>query len=229
MSEPLLEIRGLVKSYGSLVVLDGASMEIREGSTLALVGTSGAGKSTLARIAVRLEEADAGEIRFEGEDVRRLSGPQLLPFRARVQLVFQDGAATLNPRLNAMQLLTEPLEIQQIGSRAARRARVLECLEQVGLTTAVSRRCPGEFSGGQRQRLVLARALVLRPSLLILDEALTGLDLSVRAQIVNLMAGLQERHGLTYLHITHDLALAERIADRILTIQRGRIFERGAA
>lgn len=227
--EPLIETRGLYRRYGGVVAVDRVSFSIAEGSIVALVGPSGSGKSTLARMLVRLEEPDGGEIRFEGGDVLRLKGPALLGFRERVQLVFQDAAATLNPRMPAQEIVAEPLEIRSQGTKIERRRRAIDLMEQVGIRARDAGRFPDEFSGGQRQRLALARALALRPRLLILDEALSGLDLSVRAQIVNLLADLQEARGLTYLHITHDLALAERMADRIAVMDHGRVSERGAA
>ncbi len=207
-----VSVRGLIKNYGAVRALDGVDLTIAVGGTTALAGQSGSGKSTLARCLARLERPDAGEI----------TGTE------SVQLVFQDAAGSLNPRMRAAEIVAEPLAIRGIP-RAERRRRALELMAQCGLSPDSAERFPFEFSGGQRQRLAIARALTLEPELLILDEALSGLDLSIQAQISNLLADLQEARGLTYLHITHDLTLARRVADHIAVMHRGRITECGSA
>ena len=207
------EVRGLIKNYGAVRALDGVDLSIAPGSTTALVGQSGSGKSTLARCLARLEQPDAGEI------ISPAGG---------VQLVFQDAAGSLNPRMRAAEIVAEPLAIRGCP-RAERRRRALELMAQCGLPPDSAERLPLEFSGGQRQRLAIARALTLEPALLILDEALTGLDLSIQAQILNLLADLQDARGLTYLHITHDLSLALRMAGQIAVMHRGRIVESAPA
>lgn len=218
--EPLVRVRGLRKRYTlrggrhAVDALVGVDLDIAAGTTLALAGDSGCGKSTLARCLARLEEADAGEIRYDGADAR--------PFCEQVQLVFQDAAGSLNPAMRAAEIVAEPLAVRR---RRDARARAVELMEQVGLPSCRARALPREFSGGQRQRLALARALALEPRFLILDEALSGLDLSVQGQIANLLLDLQRARGLTYLFITHDAALASCLADQIAVMRRGRIEE----
>ena len=204
-----VEARGLIKNYGAIRALDGVDLSIAPGITTALVGQSGSGKSTLARCLARLEQPDAGEI---------------ISTAGAVQLVFQDAAGSLNPRMRAADIVAEPLAIRGVP-RAERRRRALDLMAQTGLSPDSAERLPFEFSGGQRQRLAIARALTLEPALLILDEALSGLDLSIQAQILNLLADLH----LTCLHITHDLSLALRIAGHIAVMHRGRIVESSPA
>ncbi len=206
--------------------LDNVDLILHRGSTLALVGESGSGKSTLARCLARLEEPTSGEIWYQGSNLLSLSAAELRAVRKEIQLIFQDPAAALNPRLTAAEIIAEPLLIQRWGSRRRRGERALELMEQVGLAPQWARRRPAEFSGGQRQRLAIARALALEPKLLILDEALSALDLSVQAQIVNVLLELQAARGLTYLYITHDLSLAGRLADEVAVMLRGKIVER---
>jgi ABC-type glutathione transport system ATPase component len=215
--EPIACARGLVKRYtgrrGTVVTaLDGVDFDIAAGSAVALVGESGSGKSTLARCLAGFETPDAGEIRLH----------------ASVQMVFQDAAGTLNPGMRAAGIVAEPLAVQKRGSARERRLRALELMQQVGLAPGAADRRPREFSGGQRQRLAIARALAAAPRLLILDEALSGLDASIQAQIANLLAGLQARLGLSYLFITHDLALACAVAGEIAVMDAGRIVERAS-
>jgi peptide/nickel transport system ATP-binding protein len=205
----MVRVRGLSKRYRGVQALDNVGLEIREGAALALVGPSGSGKSTLARCLAGFDRPDAGEIRIGGE----------------VQLVFQDAAGTLNPRFSAAGIVAEPLRIRRTGAAGEQRRRALDLMEQVGLPAEWADRRPGEFSGGQRQRLAIARALAASPHFLVLDEALSGLDLSVQAQIINLLYELQQRHGLTSLHITHDSSVARSIADEILVLRGGRIGE----
>jgi peptide/nickel transport system ATP-binding protein len=235
---PLVRARGLTKRYqrrrgprGERAVdaLVGVDITLARGATVALVGQSGSGKSTLARCLVRLEEPTSGTIEFEGTDVRALSGAGLRAFRERVQLVLQDAAAALSPRLRAAEIVSEPLEILGRGTRAERRRGAQELMETVGLPAALLDRRPLELSGGQRQRLALARALAVAPRLLILDEAFSGLDASIQAQMAALLADLQRQRGLTYLLISHDLALMSVLAEEVAIMFEGRIVERQEA
>jgi peptide/nickel transport system ATP-binding protein len=203
--------------------------EIPLGKTLALVGSSGSGKSTVARCVTRLERPDAGEIWLGDTEMSRLGYSELLPFRSQVQLIFQDVVTSMNPGFSAAQVIEEPLLIQGRGSKHERRTVVQELMEQVGLRANSADRPVMEFSGGQRQRVAIARALTLQPKLLVLDEALSGLDLSTEAQICNLLLDLQGAHSLTYLFISHDLPLMARLADSIAVISAGRIVEHGPA
>ena len=233
---PLVHVEDLYKSYvqrrwlarQQFVVraLDGVHLTIRAGTTLALVGESGSGKSTLARCLVRVEEPDSGRIWFDGKDLLLLDQEELRAARRKIQLIFQDPSAALNPRLRASEIVAEPLAVHQMGDRRERRERSLALMEQVSLSPQWARRSPAEFSGGQRQRLAIARALALEPKLLILDEALSALDLSIQAQIVNLLLELQASRALTYLYITHDLSLIGHLADEVAVMHHGRIVER---
>ena len=230
---PLLQVGDLTKTYAGrrrrepVQALAGVDLEIETGRDLALVGQSGCGKSTLARCVVRLEEPTSGEIRFEGADGRALRGRRLLAFRERVQLILQDSATALDPRMSALDIVSEPLDVLGRGGRRDRRRRALELMETVGIPSGWAGRRPRELSGGQRQRLAIARALTLAPRLLILDEAFSGLDVSIQAQIAGLLGELKARHGLTYLYISHDLALMGALADEIVIMFEGRIVERG--
>jgi ABC-type glutathione transport system ATPase component len=238
MGDELLTARGLSKSYRrrsgpvssghAVQALEHVDLTIETGSTLAIVGESGGGKSTLARCLALLEEPDAGEIRFLGRDVLGLTPRELRRVRRQIQLVFQDPATSLNPRLSAAEIVEEPLRIVGSGGKAEWRRRALQLMETVGLLPAWSARRPLELSGGQRQRLAIARALALEPKLLVLDEALSGLDVLVQAQIVNLLLELQAQRALTYLHVSHDLGLVGRIADFVAVLYRGRIVEHGS-
>ncbi len=234
---PFLRVCGLYKHYvrrGGLwrkrmliEAVHGIDFEISAGTTLALVGSSGSGKSTVARCVARLERPDAGQIYLGGKDISQLESHNLREFRSEMQMIFQDAATSMNPRFSAAQIIEEPLLIQQRGSRAARRSRVKELMSEVGLSPNTADRLLMEFSGGQRQRLAIARALALQPKLLVLDEALSGLDLSTEAQIINLLLELQAAHSLTYLFISHDLPLVARLADTIAVISAGKIVEQG--
>ena len=239
---PLLEAIDLSKSYpsasGGALVVDRVSLRIARGETLGVVGESGSGKSTVARMVLGLVEPTAGEVRFDGETVATARGSRLRWMRRRMQPVFQDPFAALNPRMRVEQILTEPFLIHAslAGSEAhlprgrkAQRTRVDELLKSVGLDDSALRRYPHEFSGGQRQRINIARALALRPELLVLDEPVSALDVSVGAQIVNLLRNLQREHGMAYLFITHSMPLVRYLADRILVMQRGRVVEEGEA
>ena len=207
----------------------GVSLTLEAGTTLGLAGTSGCGKSTVARCVSRIECPDEGEILFAGRDLARLSFRELRPLRPALQMIFQDAATAMNPRFSAAEIIAEPLLIQGMGNAEERAARVREAMREVGLPAEWADRPAHEFSGGQRQRLTLARALVLKPKLLILDEPLTGLDVSTRAQIANLLLDLQAAHGIAYLFISHDLPLLSHLADRIAVMSDGRLVEEGPA
>lgn len=208
--------------------VDGVDLEIRQGQTLALVGPSGSGKSTLARCVLRLEAPTSGQIWFDGVDIVALGRNQLRKLRPRMQLVFQDAARAMNPRLPAADIVAEPLRIQKRGTLAEQRHRAVELMERVGLSEDMADRSPLEMSGGQRQRLAIARALALAPQLIVLDEALSALDRIVQAQIANLLLELQRELHLTYLLIAHDLNLADHLADEIAVMSSGRIVARAA-
>jgi ABC-type glutathione transport system ATPase component len=239
--QTLLRVRGLCKKYvrGGMwrkrvpvAALSGADFEIQRGETLALVGDSGSGKSTVARCVTRLERPDSGQILIHGKDIAQLHARELLPFRSGIQMVFQDAVTSMNPRFSALEVVEEPLliyrETGQPGrNRQSRRDFVSALMVEVGLSPDWMHRSILHFSGGQRQRLALARALALRPQLLVLDEALSGLDVSTQAQIANLLLDLQAAHSLTYLLISHDLSLVARLADVIGVMSGGRTVEVG--
>ncbi len=234
-AEPLLCVTGLTKVYHrasssgrrqAVTALDRVDLAIPAGSTLALVGRSAAGKSTLARCVALLERPSAGEIQIDGVAVSKLDRRQRAALRPRVQMIFQDPAAALNPRLPAVEAVAEPLRIRRWADRRARRRRALEWMAEVGLASELAARSSLELSGGQRQRLVIARALAAEPRLLILDEGLASLDLSLKARVVNLLVDLQARFDLSYLLISHDLRTAAHLADRVAVLDHGRIVER---
>ncbi len=234
----VLEVSGLAKHFTTRAgpfsrapppvrAVDGVSFGVAPGETLALVGESGCGKSTTARLALRLIEPTGGIVRFEGADITGLGGAALRAVRRRMQMVFQDPFSSLDPRMSVHDILAEPLVVHRIGDAAARRARVAELLELVGLAPYHAARYPHEFSGGQRQRIGIARALALEPALVVLDEPVSALDVSIQAQVVNLLADLQARLGLSYLFIAHDLAVVKHVADRVAVMYLGRIVEIG--
>jgi len=235
VSAPLLAGRDLVKHFpvrdwlgrrtAAVRAVDGVSVEVLRGETLGLVGESGCGKSTLGRVLLRLIEADEGEIRFEGRDVRALPSTALRHLRAEMQMVFQDPYASLNPRMTVGDALAEPMALHGVGDAAARRARVGELLRTVGLRVQHARRYPHEFSGGQRQRIGIARALAATPKLLVCDEPVSALDVSIQAQIINLLRALKARFGLSLVFIAHDLAVVRHVADRIAVMYLGKIVE----
>ncbi|MEP6918184.1 MAG: ATP-binding cassette domain-containing protein [Acidobacteriota bacterium] len=234
----LLEVRDLVKEFSrsrglfsrpSVVrAVDGVSFTIEQGETFGLVGESGSGKTTTGRCILRLIEPTAGQVRFKDEDVLRFSRKRLRQARRDMQIVFQDPYSSLNPRMRVGAIVEEPLIIHRVGAKAERRARVAELFELVGLDPSQLSRYPHQFSGGQRQRIGLARALALNPSLVVADEPVSALDVSVQAQVINLLMDLQERLKLTYLFIAHDLRLVRHICSRVAVMYLGRIVEMGA-
>lgn len=219
MAEPLLKADDLILRYGDTTALDGVSLAIERGETLALVGPSGSGKSTLARAVLRLHPLESGAMRFEGGDWLALNGAELRKARARMQMVFQDPLSAFNPRASVHDLLREPLRIHRL------KRDIASLLQTVGLDPALARRGVHEISGGQRQRVAIARALATKPSLVVLDEAVSALDVTVRSAILNLLRDLQKTERTAYLFITHDLAVAAQMADRIAVMERGRIVE----
>lgn len=235
MTEALLTLRNLHKHFhlpGPLFgerpllrAVDGVDLEVNKGETLGLVGESGCGKSTLARTIIRLHEPTSGSIVFDGEDVARAGERHLASFRRRVQMIFQDPYASLNPRMSVGELIAEPLDIAGMGTPATRRRKVAELIDRVGLPADSAVRFAHEFSGGQRQRIGIARAIALEPDLVICDEPISALDVSVQAQVVNMLEDLQADLGLTYLFITHDLSMVRHISDRIGVMYLGRIVE----
>ena len=212
-----------------LTAVDRVSLSVGRGETLGLVGESGSGKTTCGRLIARLEEADSGRIRFDGEDWLALSGQALRRRRRDLQVVFQDPQTSLNPRMTCGDQIAEPLRVQGLATRREMRGRVEELLAEVGLSAESASRFPSEFSGGQRQRIAIARALASRPKFLVCDEPISSLDVSVAAQVMNLLLDLRERNGLSYLFISHDLAAVERISHRIAVMYLGRIVEEGPA
>ena len=232
---PLLDVRGLVKEFSARATLfgrrppvravDDVSFTIDAGETFGLVGESGSGKTTTGRCVLRLVEPTAGEITFKGTDVRGLNAAELGRARRHFQIVFQDPYSSLNPRMRVGQIVEEPLVIHRLGNARDRAEKVRALFELVGLDPSAAAKYPHEFSGGQRQRIGLARALALEPSLVVADEPVSALDVSVQAQVINLLLDLQERLGLTYLFIAHDLRLVRQVCSRVAVMYRGRIVE----
>jgi oligopeptide/dipeptide ABC transporter ATP-binding protein len=234
---PILAVTGLVKHYesGGLLqrrrppvrAVDGVSFEIGRGETLALVGESGCGKSSVGRTILRLQEPTSGSVRFEGQDVFALGREPLRRLRRRMQIIFQDPYSSLNPRMTVGEAVAEGIRIHRLARGAEIGRRVAALLEEVGLDPGYARRYPHEFSGGQRQRIGIARALAVEPAFIVCDEPVSALDVSVQAQVINLLHDLQERRGLSYLFIAHDLAVVRQIAQRIAVMYLGKIVETG--
>ena len=233
---PVIEVAGLKKhfavkkgllrrSIGQVLAVDGVSFTIPAGETLSLVGESGCGKSTVARTVLRLIEPTAGTIRLNGHDITHLGKTELRPHRREMQIIFQDPFSSLNPRMSAGDIVGEPLWVHRIGDDGERRERVATLFEQVGLRPAQMQAFPHEFSGGQRQRICIARALALNPKLIIADEPVSALDVSIRAQVINLMMDLQQQKRLSYLFISHDIAIVEHISHRVAVMYLGKIVE----
>jgi oligopeptide transport system ATP-binding protein len=240
-SEPLLEVEDLVKHFpikrGLLIdrevdrvrAVDEVSFSVGRGETLGLVGESGSGKSTLCRTVLQLLKPTSGSVRFEGREIAGFSRRRMRPLRSEMQMIFQDPYASLNPRRRIGQIVGNPLRLQGDASGAELRRRVQELLERVGLSAEHYERYPHEFSGGQRQRVGIARALALRPKLIVADEPVSALDVSIRAQIVNLLADLQEELDLTYVFVAHDIGVVRHVSDRIAVMHDGKIVEQGTA
>jgi oligopeptide transport system ATP-binding protein len=223
--------RGLVfeRTVDHVTAVDDVSFDVYRGTTLGLVGESGSGKSTTGYCILQVLRPTSGSIVFDGQELTESSGEELRRMRRRMQLVFQDPHASLNPRMTVGDIVGEPLAIHKLGSRGERRARVRELLDTVGFDPSFTNRYPHEFSGGQRQRIGIARALALSPDLLVLDEPVSALDVSIQAQILNLLKDLQREFGLTYLFIAHDLDVVRTMSDRIAVMSQGKIVEMGQA
>ena len=240
MPEPILQVRDLAKHYpvergiifkhavGHVHALDGVDLDLDPGETLGIVGESGCGKSTLARLLVAIERPTRGSVRYQGKDLATMSETELKQARREIQIVFQDPYASLDPRMTVANLIAEPMEIHpEAVPRRDRAARVVEMLERVGLSAADARRYPHQFSGGQRQRIGIARALALRPRVLLLDEPVSALDVSIQAQVLNLLLALREELHLSCVFISHDLSVVRHVADRVSVMYLGRVVETG--
>jgi oligopeptide transport system ATP-binding protein len=233
---PLLEVTDLVKHFavrggilrrqvGTVHAVDGVSFSLQHGETLGLVGESGCGKSTVARTVLRLVEPTSGAIKINGEDIAQISKTELRPYRREMQIVFQDPFASLNPRMTAGDIVGEPLIVHGLATGTEKETRVAELFRQVGLRPDQMKNFPHQFSGGQRQRICIARALALGPSLIVCDEPVSALDVSIQAQVINLLIDLQRQHGFSYLFIAHDLAVVAHISHRVAVMYLGRIVE----
>lgn len=234
---PVISVRGLVKHFpvkrgvvfsrtmGHVRAVDDVSFDIARGETLALVGESGCGKSTTGRLLLKLMAPTGGSVKFKGQEIADLDDDQMRRMRRHMQIIFQDPYASLNPRLTVSETLTEPMRVHEIGSESERQERVRELLEVVGLAPEHASRYPHQFSGGQRQRIGIARALAVNPDLVVCDEPVSALDVSIQAQVVNLLQNLQRRFGLSYLFIAHDLAVVKHISDRVAVMYLGKLIE----
>jgi oligopeptide/dipeptide ABC transporter ATP-binding protein len=213
------------KQVGAVKAVDGVSFQLRKGETLGIVGESGCGKSTMARLIIRLLDVTEGRIKLDGKELTSLPKEEMRATRRDIQMVFQDPYASLNPRWTVERTLLEPMRVFNIGTKKERKEKVADLLNKVGLDPSYAKRHPHEFSGGQRQRIGIARALVLNPKVIIADEPVSALDISVQAQVINLMQDLQEQYNLTYMFITHDLSVCEHISDRVAVMYLGKIVE----
>jgi oligopeptide/dipeptide ABC transporter ATP-binding protein len=240
VTETILEVRDLVKHYpvtrgvifkktiGQVKAVDGVSLDLRQGETLGVVGESGCGKSTLARALMNLEKPTAGTVRYQGKNIFGLKGAELRRMRRQIQLVMQDPYTSLNPRMTVGDLIGEPFEIHpEVAPKGTRRAKVQELLEVVGLNPEHINRYPHQFSGGQRQRIGIARALALRPEIIVCDEPVSALDVSIQAQVMNLLGRLQNEFGLSYVFIAHDLSVVRHLSDRVAVMYLGKVVEIG--
>ena len=234
--DPLVEVTDLRKHFpvrggvfrrvvGQIKAVDGVTLAVGTGQTLGLVGESGCGKSTLGRTILRLQEPTSGSIRFAGDDITHLTRQQMLPWRQRMQAVFQDPYGSLSPRRTVAQTVREPLDVHRVGTSGERNARVAELLDEVGLSSQAADRYPHEFSGGQRQRVGIARALALNPLFIVADEPVSALDVSVQSQVLNLIARLQRERGIAFLFISHDLAVIQHVSDQIGVMYLGKLVE----
>ena len=236
MAENILEVNNLKKHFpitgglfkrevNSVKAVDGLNFNVKQGETLGLVGESGCGKSTTGKVLLRLLDATEGEVKFQGRDIHKLAKNKLRELRKEMQMIFQDPYASLNPRMTVSEIVGEPLDIHNLAQGKEKKARVRELLDMVGLSTKFAKRYPHEFSGGQRQRIGIARALAVDPQIIVCDEPVSALDVSIQAQVINLMEDLQEELGLTYIFIAHDLSVVRHISDRVAVMYLGKIVE----